>query len=131
MPNTSPSGSQCPYYYKGGELHPLKYGSFFSNMEALSKIIDLEEKYILKSAGNRRIWIDLYDSYLTDEIVEKFVNHILAIHSKIHKLALVGCSKTITRKINGSVKKTDSDLFNEIRYFNDPEDAKNWLISEN
>jgi hypothetical protein len=28
MMSGSPGGSLCPYYYKGGELHPLKYGSY-------------------------------------------------------------------------------------------------------
>jgi hypothetical protein len=31
--NRSPSGSICPYYYMGGELHPLKYGSYFKDKE--------------------------------------------------------------------------------------------------
>jgi hypothetical protein len=63
----SPSGSACPYYFMGGELHPLKYGSYFENKEKLFAVIKAEEDFILKSSGqnNRRIWIDLYETKLT------------------------------------------------------------------
>jgi len=59
--NKSPSGSICPYYYMGGELHPLKYGSYCCDKEKLFTVIKAEEDFILKSSGqnNRRIWIDL------------------------------------------------------------------------
>ena len=35
MINKSPSGSLCPNNYKGGELHPLKYGSYFADKSKL------------------------------------------------------------------------------------------------
>jgi hypothetical protein len=31
MITKSPSGSLCPYYYMGSELHPLHYGSYFDD----------------------------------------------------------------------------------------------------
>lgn len=30
----SPGGSLFPYYYKGGEIHCLKYGSKYKNEES-------------------------------------------------------------------------------------------------
>ena len=39
MLKTSPSGSLCPYYYMGGELHPLKYGSHFDRKEELLAVM--------------------------------------------------------------------------------------------
>ena len=51
MLRKSPSGSLCPYYYMGGELHPLKYGSYFDKKEELLSVMKAEEEFILKSAG--------------------------------------------------------------------------------
>lgn len=51
--NRSPSGSICPYYYMDGELHHLKYGSYFKDKEKLFAVINAEEDFILKSPGQK------------------------------------------------------------------------------
>lgn len=87
----SPSGSLCPYYYMGGELHPLKYGSYYNDNNKLFAVMQAEEEFILKSSGekNRRIWIDLYETKLDREVIYKLVLHIKTISSKILKYALL------------------------------------------
>jgi hypothetical protein len=132
MLKKSPSGSLCPYYYMGGELHPLKYGSYFDKKEELLAIIKAEEEFILKSLGknNRRIWIDLYETNLEDDIIEALVSHLQAIKHKIYNLCLVGCSRKDERKIKKKMKKYDIDLYNSTKYFSDPEIAKQWLIGK-
>mgnify|MGYP006932493046 CR=1 FL=1 len=69
MLTKSPSGSLCPYYYKGGELHLLHYGSYHDDFERLSSIMNAEEEFILKSHGGRKIWIDLYETQRTGWLV--------------------------------------------------------------
>lgn len=132
MLKKSPSGSLCPYYYMGGELHPLKYGSYFDNMSDLLETMKAEETFILKSSGqhNRRIWIDLYETNLNDEVIKAIVLHIEAIKHKIFRLCLVGCSFSARQKINEKMKQTNIDIFKQMRFFSDSEEAKQWLIGE-
>jgi hypothetical protein len=45
------------------------------------EIIKAEEDFILKSSGinNRRIWIDLYETTLDDEVITFLINHLKLI----------------------------------------------------
>ena len=128
----SPSGSLCPYYFMGGELHPLKYGNFHSNKEKLFQIIEEEEKFILNSSGkhNRLIWIDLYDTVIDYDVIEKLINHIKIIQEKINKICLVGCSLIIKLKIMLKINHENLLLINKIQFFSDPEKAKQWLVGK-
>ena len=130
MLKKSPSGSLCPYYYMDGELHPLKYGSYFNDKDKLFAIMKAEEEFILKSSGqnNRRIWIDLYETTLDNQVIENLVLHIKTIRSKIYKLCLVGCSFLNKRKIKKLMMANNMDIVEQIRFFSDPEEAKKWLV---
>ena len=132
MMNKSPSGSICPYYYMGGELHPLKYGSYFSDKEKLLKVMKAEEEFILSAPGqkNRRIWIDLYETDLDDEIVKALALHVKAISQKIFKTCFVGCSFFGRRKIKKALAVNQIEIIEQIRFFSDPEKAKQWLVAE-
>lgn len=46
--NKSPSGSICPYYYMGGELHSLKYGIYFTDKQKLFAVNKAAEEGIHK-----------------------------------------------------------------------------------
>lgn len=128
--NKSPSGSLCPYYYMGGELHPLKYGSYFSDKDKLFVVMKAEEEFILKSSGqnNRLIWIDLYETTLDNEVIDNLVLHIKTIRPKIFKLCLVGCSFLDKRKIKKRMIANNIDIVEQIKFFSDPEEAKQWLV---
>jgi len=114
------------------ELHPLKYGSYFDDKGKLFEVIKAEEEFILKSPGahNRRIWADLYETALDDEVVGFLAAHLEAIRPKIAKLCLVGCSARDERRIKAKMKRENPDLYNETRYFSDPEEAKQWLAGK-
>jgi len=133
MNNKSPSGSLCPYYFMGGELHPLHYGNYYSNKQKLFEIIKKEENFILNSAGlnNRRIWIDLYKTIMDKEVIKMLVNHIGNIKQKINKICLVGCSPIVVQKIKFRIKQENLNLLSPLKYFADPEEAKQWLIGKN
>ncbi|MDR0285831.1 MAG: hypothetical protein LBI33_13225 [Propionibacteriaceae bacterium] len=128
----SPSGSLCPYYYLGGELHPLKYGSYFDRTAELLAVMQAEEAFILASpgSGNRRIWLDLCETRLDDEVVGALVAHLHAIKPKTHKLCLVGCSAWGRRRIIRAMKRLDPGLAVSTRFFADPEVAKQWLVGK-
>ena len=133
MPTKSPSGSACPYYYMGGELHPLKYGSFFSDRERLLSIMKAEEEFILRSPGqkNRRIWIDLYETRLDGEIARALAAHLKAIEPKIQKLCFVGCSFLGALRLRRRMAALKLDAAKNARFFRDPEEAKRWLVGKN
>ena len=132
MLQKSPSGSLCPYYYMGGELHPLKYGNYHDDKERLFDVIKAEEDFILKSSGNnnRRIWIDLYETMVDDETIAVLLNHLKVIQNKILKLCLVGCSQRDIRAIKTAMKRENIDLYSQTQYFSDPEEAKRWLLGK-
>ena len=132
MLTKSPSGSLCPYYYMGGELHPLKYGSYHLDREGLFCVMKAEEEFILRSSGmrNRRIWVDLYETELDDEVCEMLSYHILAIRDKIFKLCFVGCSFGDIRRLLKHMRERVPDQAGQARFFSDPEDAKKWLVGE-
>jgi hypothetical protein len=115
-----------------GELHPLKYGSYFKDKDKLFAVMKAEEEFILKSTGqnNRRVWIDLYETKIDDEVVDTLVLHIKAIRSKIYKLCLVGCSFLVKCKITKKFKANNMDIAEQVRFFSDPEEAKQWLIGK-
>ncbi len=132
MPTQSPSGSACPYYYMGGELHPLKYGSFFSDKARLFEVMKAEEEFILRSPGegNRRIWIDLYETRLDGEVARALALHLQAIERKIRKLCFVGCSLSGAFGLRRAMAALRLDVAKQARFFSDPEEAKKWLVRE-
>lgn len=132
MITKSPSGSACPYYYRGGELHPLHYGSCHGDHERLFGVMRAEEDFILKASGqhNRRIWIDLYETELDSTVAEALARHIEAIEPKIFRLCLVGCDARGRRRLSAKLKERLPALAGQVRFFDDPEEAKQWLVGE-
>ena len=126
----SPGGSTFPYYYKGGEIHCLKYGSFFSDEEALFALMKAEEIFIAEPNRQLLIWVDFYETKLTDKVLSEFVESINRIRPHIIKLAIVGCSFWEKRRLSFIGKKSGKGLPTPTRFFTDPEDAKTWLVGE-
>jgi hypothetical protein len=128
----SPSGSISPYYFMGGELQPLNYGSYHEDKKKLFDVMKAEEEFILRSPGqnNRRVWIDLYETTLDDEVINALAQHIGNISGKLYKLCLVGCSWLNRRKIKKRFVQSGLDFGTRFKFFSDPEDAKRWLVKE-
>jgi hypothetical protein len=126
----SPGGSIFPYYYKGGEIHCLKYGSFFSNEEALFALMKAEEDFIMKPNRRLRIWVDFYETFLIEKVLIEFVESICRLSKHIIKLSIVGCSFKDKWRLRKLLKKSGIESLIVIKYFSDPEDAKTWLVRE-
>jgi len=129
MLRKSPSGALCPYYYKGGYLHGIHYGSYFDNHEAFLDVLGKEEKFILKSPEKRRILMDFYETNLTQPIVERIMQHIERLNPRIIKLAIAADKKRL-RVIGRALKK--SKVLDNGRYYlcTDMEEGKTWLVSD-
>lgn len=126
----SPGGSLFPYYYKNGELFGLHLGSFFSDEDGAIDLMKTEAAFLTQQHRQLGLWVDFYDTKLTNRVVREFIEMIEQMRPKITKLGIVGASLTAQWKINRLIRKTDILSSLPVRYFEDPEDAKNWLVSE-
>jgi hypothetical protein len=126
----SPGGSIFPYYYKGGELFGLHLGSFGANEDGVIARIKAEEFFFLQQNRCIGVWIDFYQTKLTNRVIEEFIEMVIHCSKLISKLGLVGCSRFNRYKINQVIKKAESLSSLPVKYFDDPEDAKTWLVSE-
>lgn len=126
----SPGGSNFPYYYKGGEIHALKYGSFFSDEAALFALMKAEEEFIAKPNRQLPIWVDFYETKLTDRVLVEFLKNIERLRPHILKLAVVGFSWFYQWRVRRLGKKLGIGFRVPVKFFSNPEDAKTWLVSE-
>jgi hypothetical protein len=126
----SPSGALFPYYYQNGELFGMHLGSYFSNEEGVIAIMQSEETFFTVRHRPMGVWIDFYDTDLTDKVIEAFVEMIEHMSPLVTKLALVGCSLLARWKLNRRIKRVASLACLPVKYFEDPEEAKTWLVSE-
>ena len=126
----SPGGSAYPYYFKGGTLLGLHYGSFFKDEQALLARMRAEEEFINNSVRQTPLWIDFYETKLTDKVLIEFSTSILRLQKHITKMAIVGCSFWDKRRLMKLMTKTRMEFPMPVRFFSDPEQAKTWLVSE-
>ncbi|WP_408894719.1 hypothetical protein [Paenibacillus taichungensis] len=124
----SPGGSIFPYYYKGGEIHCLKYGSKYRKYDELFELMRMEEEFIFKANKKLKIWIDLYETSITEMVLQELVNNINNLNGYVKKISFVGLSSTSKWKLKRKIKNLKLEY--PVSYFSDPEEAKTWLISE-
>jgi len=126
----SPSGAMFPYYFKNGELFGLHLGSYFANEDGVIEMMKAEATFFNKQHRLLGIWIDFYDTKLTDRVIKEFVAMIEHMRPYLTKLGIVGCSFISRWKINKLIKKTGMLPGLPVKYYEDPEEAKSWLVSE-
>jgi len=124
----SPGGSIFPYFYKGGEIHCLKYGSMYKDQEKLFKLMRLEEEFVRQTNKTLRIWIDLYKTSITEKVLQELSQNLLNLNDHILKISLVGLSSLSRWSLKRKIKPLD--IRYPVTFFSDPEDAKTWLINE-
>ena len=129
MMTKSPSGALSPYYYKGGYLHGIHYGSYFDDMDSLRGMMAQEETFILRSPEKRRIMVDFYETNLTKSMISEFALHIGRLSSRIAKLAIAGdrqCRNTVKR----ALLKSNALNAGQVYICADMEEGKTWLVSD-
>lgn len=117
-----------PYYYKGGEIHCLKYGSHYSDTAKLFELMKQEEEFILHTNRRLKIWVDFYKTSITEQVLLQFIAHITNLHACIDKLSIVGLTKFNMWRLKRRMKRSGIRL--NISFYEDPEDAKTWLVSD-
>ena len=123
-------GSLFPYYYKNGELFGLHLGSYFSDEEGVIAMMKAEELFFNQQHRQLGIWIDFYETKLTDRVIRVFIEMLIHIRPYMTKLGIVGCSFIARRKIDRLIRETDSLASLPVKYVEDPEVVKAWLVSE-
>lgn len=126
----SPGGSIFPYFYKNGELHCLKYGSFYEYEEALVQLMKKEEEFLLGQPKRLPVWVDLYKTKLSPQVLEALLGNLDTLQSRILRLALVGMSFGDKRKWERLLRDRGNGFSFAIRHYSDPEEAKTWLVGE-
>ncbi|OME88979.1 MULTISPECIES: hypothetical protein [Paenibacillus] len=124
----SPGGSIFPYYYKGGEIHSLKYGNKYKDEETLFELMKQEEDFIIKTNKKLKIWVDMYTIPVTSTVLQELINNLKNLDNYIERLSFVGLSAINEWRLKRSIKKAGVTL--KISYYSDPEEAKTWLVSE-
>lgn len=124
----SPGGSIFPYYYKGGEIHCLKYGNKYKDADALFHVMKQEEEFILTTNRQLKVWVDFYKTSITDNVLIAFVENINRLNEHINKLSVVGLSSFNIWRLKRKIRRTKLSL--NISFYADPEDAKTWLVSD-
>lgn len=127
---TSPGGSLFPYYYKNGELFCLHFGSYFSDEDGVIAMMKAEQAFFKGQNRPMGIWIDFYETKLTDRVLKELIELLKQIHPKTTKLGIVGCPLLAQWKIKRLIKKEEVLSSLPVKYFDDPEVAKTWLVSE-
>ena len=126
----SPGGAYFPYPYKGGELFGLHLGSFGTDEAGVIARIKAEETFFTQQNRSIGLWIDFYQTKLTGQVIDEFIVMVKHIRHRILKLGLVGCSPIDRWRINKRLKQALDLSTMPVKYFNDPEDAKTWLVTE-
>ena len=126
----SPGGSIYPYFYKGGQLFGLHYGNFFSDEQRLLSLMKAEEAFMARPNHQTPLWVDFYNTRLTDRVLDEFVAGIGRLGRQVMRLGIVGCSFKDRWRLRRRLRQAKLQPHLPVRFFDDPEDAKTWLVSE-
>jgi len=126
----SQGGSIFPYYYKGGELLGLHLGSFGADEDGVIARIKAEDVFFIEQNKSIAVWMDFYQTKLTGRVMGELIEMIKHISQHTIKLGLVGCSFLAQRKIKQLLKEAGVLPALPVKFFDDPEVAKTWLVSE-
>ncbi len=126
----SPSGAMFPYYYKNGELFGMHLGSYFSDEEGLIAMMKAEAAFSAGQHYRLGLWIDFYETKLTDRVIKEFIEMLKQMRPRITKLGVVGAPFVARWKIRRLVRKTETLDSLPVKFYEDPEEAKTWLVSE-
>lgn len=89
-----------------------------------------EEDFIVNQNHVLNIWVDFYKTKLTDPVLNKFVENMNCLQNHSKKIAIVGLSFWDKWRFRKMLRKQNDSFSVPIQYYDDPEIAKTWLISD-
>ncbi len=78
----------------------MHLGSYFSDQDGVITMMKAEADFFSSKHHPIGIWIDFYQTRLTDRVIKAFVEMIEGMRSKVSKLGIVGGSTWARWKIN-------------------------------
>jgi len=125
----TPSGANFPYYYKNGALHGIHFADYKDDIVALLRILEKEQAFIVNQNITSTTWLDCYYIKYSKEVFLGICSFLEKLSNKLTRCAFVGLGIKYKIRIYYFIKKTKiNDL--QIRYYNDPEIAKTWLVGK-
>ncbi len=108
----------------------MHLGSYFSDEEGITAMMKAEAAFSAQQHRQMGLWIDFYETKLTDRVIAGFIEMFKQMRPRVTKLGIVGAPFLARRKINRLIKKTEALVSLPVKYYEDPEEAKTWLVSE-
>ncbi|WP_231574833.1 hypothetical protein [Paenibacillus sp. FSL R7-0273] len=105
----------------------MKYGSFHTDSNSLFELMKAEEAFILGQPKRLAVWVDLYETQLTKEVMLEFAGNMTRLEPRIRKLAVVG-NYFSRHRLHRYLRKHADPFTAPIQYYDDPEEAKTWLV---
>lgn len=108
----------------------MKYGGLHKDEQRLYALMDAEEVFIRNRPAQRlRVWVDFYETALSGNVPVRFAAHVKRLEGQLVKLAVVGCPLAARYRLNKAIRHLEGGFSVPLCYFNDPEDAKTWLVT--
>lgn len=114
--------------YGGTELWYSCLDSLKDNYPVIKEKILKDERQICRPSSPSLILYHLYDTEITYELAQVIVDSLIRSRTYIQKLAIIGLSKEGKHNIKKYLQKSKLQLNITVKYFDDFEKAKEWLV---
>jgi hypothetical protein len=111
-----------------GEIWISDLSGLGSDENTARKLLIESEAHIRKPANSLRVALDVFDTNLTGDLVRIMANSLISMQKNIKKLAIKGASRIGKFHLRRYLKRANVEI--PIKYFEDYEELKKWLISE-
>ncbi|MGN0665032.1 MAG: hypothetical protein ACI4KF_00755 [Huintestinicola sp.] len=128
-PEQLPGVKKKSFYlpYNGGEIWFEHLDGMFQYTELVREKLKLDSKQFLKLSGTSFLAVVLFDTTITDEIIEDLVSYICKSKKRFRRVCFIGASGRTKRRI---IYEMDPNLPFQYCFLNDTEKAKEWLLPQ-
>lgn len=82
----------------------------------------MEEEFIFQTNKQLRIWVDLYETVITDQVLQELTNNLVNLNDHIKKISFVGLSTISKWRLKKRLKRLNlsrgSFVYNRLDTFN-------------
>ena len=114
--------------HEGGEYISINISSLSSRKKELWTTIEHAEKYLIKPSVTANVALQVLDTKLTGEEIDKIVLWLNEMNNDIQRLAIIGADFMEKLRFKKAFKKNNSNV--NFKLFFDWETAKDWLVGK-
>ena len=111
--------------YKGGEIWFEHLDGMFQYTELVREKLKKDSEQFLQPSKTSFFAVVLFETTITDEIVEDFIRYICNSGKEFRRVCFIGATGRTRRKI---MYELDLDVPFQYCFLNDTEKAKEWLL---